>query len=119
MDIGAPREALLAQDDGSVEKSVIRVPVGGPQAWHPLERSLIVQLLEKGATDGQIDQICVAFERIHMKWCPARAILINEEDRHLLVPMVEDLTSMARVTTNGLFFELLKREIERLQQKTA
>jgi len=42
------------------------------------------------------------------------ALLINEDDRDAVLPVVEDLAHRERVTVNGLIYEILQREIREL-----
>ena len=70
------------------------------------------QLADKGVGMAASDNICDVLEKAFLKWCPGRAVLIDDADRHTALPRCEELAGHARVTINGLFFELLRREIE-------
>jgi len=108
-----------AGDTAEGVPSVIRVTYGGPDAWLALHVSIASQLLDAGASGGEIDQICKALKKIYLKWSPGTAILVNEEDRNTALPLIEELAHLARVTVNGLLYELLQREIEISRRQAA
>lgn len=105
---------VLAKQQRNVEPAVARIWLGGLQEWERLERSFLAQLVEAGATDGQVNRICAALEKAFLKWCPETALLISEDDRDVVLPFVEDMAHLTRVTVNGLMFEILKCEIREL-----
>lgn len=90
----------------------IAVAIGGRDEWHRLWVSLQIQLADHGVSLSSSDRICDVLEAAYLKWCPGHTVTINEADRHTALPRCEELAAHARVVVNGLFFELLRREIE-------
>ena len=107
-------------DEVATASPCIPVWIGGRNEWHRLWISMQTQLADHGVSMAASDRICDVLETSYLKWCPGRAVLIDDADRHTALPRCEELAGHARLTINGLFFELLRREIEihRMTERT-